>query len=289
MTAEASYEAPSGKWSGKENFPVGSWLLPARLRPHVATYYAIARTTDDIADNPALAPEEKLRRLEAFEDAVLGKRAEDPALAKAHRMRESLSQTGLGPCHVLDIIAAFKQDATRRRYRDWDELMGYCLLSAAPVGRYLLDLHGEDRAGWPASDALCNALQVLNHLQDCKDDYVDLDRVYLPQDWMDEAGTTAAALDAAAASPAMRAVIDRALDGVEALMVQARSLPGRLANRRLAMESAVIVRLADRLAVLLRTNDPMANRVALRRWDFARCGIAGVLAGLLGRPQSGSE
>ncbi len=289
MTAEASYEAPSGKWWGEENFPVGSWLLPARLRPHVATYYAIARTTDDIADNPALAPEEKLRRLEAFEDAVLGKRAEDPALAKAHRMRESLSQTGLGPRHVLDIITAFKQDTTRRRYRDWDELMGYCLLSAAPVGRYLLDLHGEDRAGWPASDALCNALQVLNHLQDCKDDYVDLDRVYLPQDWMDEARTTAAALDAAAASPAMRAVIDRALDGVEALMVQARSLPGRLANRRLAMESAVIVRLADRLAVLLRTNDPIAGRIALRRWDFARCGIAGVLAGLLGRPQSGSE
>ena len=283
MVAEASWETPSGKWSEDENFPVGSRLLAARLRPHVAAFYAFARTADDIADNPALAPGEKLRRLAAFEDAVLGGRADDPGLAKAHRLRESLARTGLGPRHALDIIAAFKRDAAGRRYRDWDELIGYCMLSAAPVGRYLLDLHGEDRAGWPASDALCNALQVLNHLQDCRRDHAALDRVYLPREWMDEEGATAAALDGAAASPAVRAVIARALDGVEALMIQARTLPGRLADRRLTMESAVIVRLADRLAALLRANDPIAGRVALGRWDFARCGVAGILAGLLGR------
>ncbi len=288
MAAEAGYEAPSGKWSGDENFPVGSWLLPARLRPHVATYYAIARTTDDIADDPALAPEEKLRRLDAFEDAVLGKRAGAPALAKAYHMRESLATTGLGPRHVLDIIAAFKQDATRRRYRDWDDLMGYCMLSAAPVGRYLLDLHGEDPSGWQASDPLCNALQVLNHLQDCKDDYLVLDRVYLPGDWMAEEGTAVEALEAGAASPAMRAVLDRTLAGVETLMVPARTLPARLRNRRLAMEAAVIVRLADRLLTLLRANDPIARRVVLSRWDFARCGAGGIFAGLLGRAQQGS-
>ena len=274
-------ETPSGKWSGDENFPVGSWLLPARLRPHVAAYYAIARTTDDIADNPDLSPEEKLRRLDAFEAAVRGETAGGAVPVSAERMRESLAATGLGPRHVIDIVAAFKQDATKLRYADWDELMGYCMLSASPVGRYVLDLHGEDRSTWKASDPLCNALQVLNHLQDCRDDYRALDRVYLPESWLREAGIGVEALDADRSSDALRSVLDRMLDGVDDLMVQARTLPGVVRNRRLAMETATIVRLADRLSVLLRAGDPLAGRVALNRWDFARAGVGGVIGGLL--------
>ena len=272
---------PSGKWSGDENFPVGSWLLPARLRPHIKTYYAIARTTDDIADNPDLPPEEKLRRLDAFEAAVKGEVPAGPGLEKAVRMRQSLAETGLDPRHVVDIIAAFKQDATKRRYADWDELMGYCNLSAAPVGRYVLDLHGEDRATWRASDPLCGALQLLNHLQDCQDDYRAFDRVYLPEPWLEEAGIGADALDAGRSSAALRSVLDRMLDGVDGLMASARALPGAVSNRRLAMETAIIVRLARRLAALLRAGDPLAGRVALSRWDFSRAGIGGALGGLL--------
>ena len=158
--------------------------------------------------------------------------------------------------------------------------MGYCNRSAAPVGRFLLDLHGEDPAHWIASDALCNALQVLNHLQDCKDDYLALDRVYLPHDRMAAHGAVLADLAADRANPALRHVLDDALAGVDDLMVRARMLPGRLQSRRLAMESAVIVRLADRLTALLRAGDPIAGRVALRKSDFAACGVRGILAGL---------
>lgn len=278
---EGTLETPSGKWSGDENFPVGSWLLPARLRPHIAAYYAIARTTDDIADNPDLSPEEKLRRLDTFEAAVKGETAGEAVPASVERMRESLAETGLGPRHVIDIIAAFKQDATKLRYADWNDLMGYCLLSASPVGRYVLDLHGEDRSTWEASDPLCNALQVLNHLQDCQDDYRALDRVYLPEPWLQEAGIGVEALDADRSSDALRSVLDRLLDGVDDLMVKARQLPGVVGNRRLSMETAIIVRLADRLRVLLRADDPLAGRVALSRWDFVRAGIGGVFGGLL--------
>lgn len=279
--ATDTLETPSGKWSGDENFPVGSWLLPARLRPHIAAYYAIARTTDDIADDPDLLPEEKIRRLDAFAAAVAGESTSAPVPASAARMRESLAATGLGPRHVLDIIAAFRQDATKRRYASWDELMGYCNLSAAPVGRYVLDLHGEDRATWAASDPLCNALQVLNHLQDCRDDYLALDRVYLPESWLAEAGTGVDALAAESAGAGLRAVLDRMLDGVDELMAQARLLPGAVRSRRLAMECAVIVRLAGRLAALLRARDPLARRVALTRRDFARATLAGAIGGLL--------
>ena len=170
MNTASPVETPSGKWSGDENFPVGSWLLPAPLRPHVAVFYAVARTTDDIADNPDLAPEDKLARLDGFERAVRGDSVDDPDFVKSYRLRQSLTDCGVTDRHVCDLIAAFKQDATKRRYDDWNDLVGYCNLSAAPVGRYLLDLHGEDPVDYEASDPLCNALQVLNHLQDLKED-----------------------------------------------------------------------------------------------------------------------
>ncbi len=278
--AGKAIETPPGKWSGDENFPVGSWLLSARLRPHVAAFYALARTTDDIADNPDLGADDKLRRLDGFLSVLRGDGPGDPAFAAAARARDSMAACGVTTRHLADLIDAFKQDATRPRYADWYDLIGYCNRSAAPVGRFLLDLHGEDPAHWDASDALCNALQVLNHLQDCKDDFMALDRVYLPGDRMAVHGATVDDLRADRASPAMRRTLDDALDGIEDLMDRARALPGRLRSRRLAMESAVIVRLADRLTALLRTGDPVAGRVALRKSDFASCGVRGIFAGL---------
>jgi len=280
---DSTVETPSGKGAADENFPVGSWLLPAALRPHVATYYAFARAIDDIADNPALAPEDKIARLSAFEAALLDPAADRPGVEKASRLRESLAATGVPAARGTDLIAAFKQDAVKRRYADWGELLGYCRLSANPVGRYLLDLHGEDPAGYAASDALCTALQILNHLQDCQDDYHALDRVYLPEDWLAEAGLDVGVLDRNASPPAFRRVLDRCLDGVDALADEAARLPGQLRSPRLAMESAIIVLLARRLAALLRRGDPLAGRVALGRADFALCGVKGALGVQLSR------
>jgi len=283
-------ETPSGKGAGDENFPVGSFLLPARLRPHVAKYYAFARAIDDIADNRALAPDDKVRRLDDFDRALTGDIEDDPAFAKAYAIRESCAATGVPIRHCRDLIVAFKQDATKLRYRDWDELMGYCNNSAAPVGRYLLDLHGEDPAGYAQSDALCNALQVINHLQDCRDDYQTLDRVYLPEPWLHEAGARVEDLDADRASPGLRQVIDHCLDGCEDLMRDARDLPAVLKSRRLAMESAAIVNIADALIAKLRQQDPVARRVELSKPAFAGClalGAGRVLLGIGGRRNDG--
>ncbi|RMD62183.1 MAG: squalene synthase HpnC [Alphaproteobacteria bacterium] len=286
MSSE-TIETPSGKGAGDENFPVGSWLLPARLRPHVATFYRFARAIDDIADNPALTSDDKIARLERFAAAVTGEETADPALATAHDMRQSLRETGITPRHCLDLIAAFKQDALKRRYDDWGDLMAYCALSANPVGRYLLDLHDEDAAGYRASDALCSALQVLNHLQDCRDDYRALNRVYLPQACLRAHGADVRDLDCAYCTPGLRRVIDDCLDGVEELLRLARTLPGGLHCRSLAMESAVIVRLAERLSARLRGGDPVAGRVALTRLDFVLCGLRGAGGELLMRTFGG--
>ena len=284
MAESVAIETPSGKQAADENFPVGSWLLPARLRPHVATFYAYARAIDDIADNPVLEPADKIARLDGFARAVTGAGTADPAFRKAHEIRRSLVETGVTHRHCVDLTRAFKQDAVKLRYDDWDDLMGYCNLSASPVGRYLVDLHGESSDAYPASDALCNALQVLNHLQDCGGDYEALDRVYLPRDWMADAGAGVEALGESRSSTALRRVLDRCLDGTDGLLELADPLPLQLRNRRFAMEAAAIVAIARKLGAELRRRDPLAERVVLTRPQFAACCARGV-ARVLFRPR----
>jgi squalene synthase HpnC len=282
-------EAPSGKGAGDENFPVGSFLLPARLRPHVAKFYDFARAIDDIADDPDLPPQEKVGRLEAMEAGLTG--AADPkapGLEKARAIRESLLATNITTRHCQDLVSAFKQDAVKGRYDDWDDLIDYCYRSASPVGRYLLDLHGDGEAEYPYSDALCNALQVINHLQDCADDYASLDRVYLPRDWMAAEGTGVEDLAKPSAEPGMRSVLDRCIDGTRQLIATSKQLPGALTSRRLALEAAVIVSIAERLTDELARRDPIAERVELTKPQFMMCGLRGVVAVLFARTFRGN-
>ena len=274
--AGAGVETPSGKGSANENFPVGSFLIARELRPHIARFYAFARAIDDIADNPALAPEDKVARLDGMDRALTVDSEGDPAYEKAYRIRESLAATGVPVVHCRDLIVAFKRDATKLRYDDWDDLCGYCRYSASPVGRYLLDLHGESRDGYVANDALCDALQVINHLQDCQDDYRNLNRVYLPLDWIADAGADVVDLDRTAATPGMRKVLDKCLEGVDGLLVQARTLPAQLKSRRLAMEASVIICIAEYLTRLLKRRDPIAARVELNPLQVLGCGAAGI-------------
>ena len=273
-------ETPSGKDAAYENFPVGSWLLPAAARPHVARFYAYARAIDDIADSPDLTPPEKILRLDGFARALIGEDG-DPAYAKAHAMRRSLAATGITPRHCLDLISAFKQDAVKGRYESWAELIDYCNRSAAPVGRFLLDLHGGSADGYAASDALCNALQVINHLQDCGDDYRSLDRVYLPLAWLREEGADVSLLGGRRTPPALRRVLDRCLAATSDLLDGAERLPGGLRSRRLAMESGAILTIARTLVRRLQTGDPLVRRVQLSKAGFVWCCLRGAGAGLV--------
>ncbi len=280
MTRVADIEMAPGKGAGEENFPVGSRLIAPRLRPHVVAFYAFARTADDIADDPNLSAPDKLARLDGFEAAVTGQDRESPGLEKAHLMRESLAATGVTDEHCIDLLAAFKQDAAKRRYDDWSDLLNYCEYSANPVGRYLLDLHGEARKDYAASDALCSALQVINHLQDAQADYRGLDRVYVPLDWLGAEGLDVTALDEPRMDPALRRVFDKCLDGVDDLLVAAQALPRLLASHRLAMESAAILRLAESLSRRLRKHDPLENPVRPSKLTFAGTALVGALGAL---------
>jgi squalene synthase HpnC len=283
LVSDAAADAvatPSGKGRGTENFPVGSMLIRPDLRRHVHRFYRFARTADDIADNPALSPADKIARLDRMAAALDG--AADPGAAVAVEMAASLAETGVTPRHCHDLLTAFRQDAVKQRYDDWADLMNYCRYSASPVGRYLLDLHGEDRATWDASDALCDALQVLNHLQDCAIDYREMDRVYLPAETLAASGAGLDDLKAAAAGPGLRRCLDRLLDGVEELARRYRPLASGIRDPRMRGEAAAITVLADRLTARLRRGDPVATRVKLSRTDFAVAGLTGLRAALLG-------
>jgi squalene synthase HpnC len=270
-------ETPSGKGSGDENFPVGSFLIRRELRPHVHAFYRFARQADDIADNPALSPEEKIQRLDRMGEILDGAPGEDSPTAVA--MRTSLLETGVTPAHCHDVLRAFRLDATKTRYRDWDDLMEYCRYSASPVGRQVLDLHGEDRRNWPANDALCSALQVLNHLQDCGEDYRELGRCYLPEGDLTDNGATVEELRGAQMSPGLRAVKIRLLDGTDRLIAQAQQFSDGVKSWGLRCEVASIVELAARLAAHLRAGDPLATRVKLGKGDFAAALLLGAWRG----------
>ncbi len=265
LTAMADVETWSGKDRGDENFPVGSLLIQRRYRQPMHCFYAFARNADDIADSPALTAEDKVRRLNVMEAVLLGKR--DDGSPSALALRESLARTGVSPIHAQELLVAFRRDATQSRYETIDDLYDYCRYSAVPVGRYVLDLHGESHECYSPSDALCISLQVLNHLQDCGRDLAELDRCYLPLALLAHFDTGVNDLRRPAETPGLRRVFMTLLDRIDRLNQAATELPEIVRNGRLRLETAVILGMAKRLTSRLKHNDPLARRVKLTKTD----------------------
>ena len=182
-------------------------------------------------------------------------------------IRESIAETGVGLAECRDLLIAFNRDAQNLSCDSWEELIDYCRHSAHPVGRYLLLLHGEHSDTLVPGDALCAAFQILNHLQDCGDDWRNLKRLYIPRRWVEAAGGVESFFDPAAVA-LRRAVIDRCLDGADRLIEIASLLPGRIKSRGLKAEVAVMLSLVRALADRLRKGDPLQARVKLARSDY---------------------
>jgi squalene synthase HpnC len=270
-------ELRSGKGHHDENFPVASWLIHPRHRAPILAFYEFVRVADDIADHPALPAGEKLALLARLEDGLTGKAEPEPV---ALRLRAALAERGLTPRHPQDLLTAFRMDVTKLRYRDWDDLIHYCSFSAMPVGRFVLDVHGESRSTWPANDALCAALQVINHLQDCAADYRNLDRVYIPQDAFARHGTTVEALGEPKASPQLLSCVRDLAERTAGLLRHAEPISTLINDWRLGLEVAVIGRIAQTLTHTLGRRDPLRERVHLGTAGFAGAGLMGVLQGM---------
>jgi len=271
-------ELPQSKTHKGENFPVASRLIAREHRAPILAFYRFARGADDVADSPHLASDEKLAGLDAFEATLLGR---SDAVDAAKPLRDMLAAHNLSARHALDLLRAFRMDVVKTRYRSWTDLMDYCAYSAAPVGRFVLAVHGESEATWLASDALCSALQVINHLQDCKDDYLARDRVYIPLDRLAAHGIGVEALRAERACPALRETIRELARETAGLIDAGYGLLPLIEDFRLRLEIAAIARLARRLDGLLLARDPSSEKVHLSKPAFLAWSLVGVVEGLL--------
>jgi squalene synthase HpnC len=256
----------SGKGHKDENFPVASILIAKEHRPAIMAFYRFARAADDIADNSAATPAAKLALLEDMRANLSGE-ANDAV--EAVMLRKLLAEHGLSNVHALELLVAFRQDVTKSRYANWNELLDYCRYSAMPVGRFVLDVHGESCNTWPASDSLCAALQIINHLQDCAKDFRQLDRVYIPTDMLERAGLSPLALAKEKSSLALRGVIVELARRTQGLLEQSRPFSRQIRDRRLSLEVTVIQTLAEDLARRLVSSDPLSERVHHTRGEAA--------------------
>jgi squalene synthase HpnD/squalene synthase HpnC len=266
----------SGKDHRGENFPVASRLIQARHRKPIMAFYDFVRTADDVADHAKLPQQEQFKLLDSLEATLLGQSDAEP---EGVTLRDILAERGLDPQHARDLLTAFRMDVTKQRYRDWDDLMNYCRYSAMPVGRFVLDVHGEPQSTWPANDALCAALQIINHMQDCGKDYRNLDRVYLPLDLLAAYGAKVEDLKKPAATPQLRACFDDLCTRVAGLLQQSTGFSAQIADRGLSLEVAVIQRLAERLTHMLQAHDPLSERVHLGRLEVAGLALLGIVQG----------
>jgi len=268
----SSGQLRSGKGAHDENFPVASRFIKRQHRSVILAFYEFVRVADDIADHPELVSTEKIARLDRLEASLLGRGGDDP---EGLRLRAVLEERNLSPRHAQDLLSAFRQDATKHRYATWDELIDYCSRSAMPVGRFVLDVHGESRATWPASDALCAALQIINHVQDCAKDYRALDRVYIPLDALAASDASVEQLEGKETAPALKACLRGVVARTAALLDESRGLEAKVNDTRLALEISVIQSLASRLIAILMVRDPLAERVHLTKAEALATALNG--------------
>jgi hydroxysqualene synthase len=268
-------ELRSGKTHRDENFPVASWIIHPRHRALILAFYNFVRTADDIADHATLGERDKLNYLDLLEAELLGQGDSQP---EAVNLRAALAQRSMPPRHALDVLIAFRMDVTKLRYENWDEVIHYCRYSAMPVGRFMLDVHGESTSTWAASDALCAGLQINNHLQDCGKDYRDLNRVYLPRDALAAAGASVEALGQKQASAPLLQCLHSLAARTEILLSESKPLSAEVRDFRLGLEISVIQAFADKIVRLLKQRDPLSQTVHLGPAQL----IAHSLGGLAG-------
>ena len=252
-----------------ENFPVASWLVPARSRPAITALYRFARYADDVADEGEAAPAERLTELTALDRALVDAASPHPMVAPLLPYLRN-QPAALADCQAL--LSAFRQDVTVHRHADFAALADYCARSAAPVGRLMLGLFGCRRPEFVGlSDAICTALQLINFVQDMAIDW-QRGRLYIALDELHAAGLTegeiARAVQQHSASPALRQLIETQVRRCAALLESGTMLV-RLVPWRLGLELRGVIAGGRRIIELLsRTGyDPFAHRPALRSTD----------------------
>ncbi|MCW8853272.1 MAG: squalene synthase HpnC [Gammaproteobacteria bacterium] len=253
-----------------ENFPVASWVLPRRMRKPVAAVYAFARMADDIADEGNLDDNSRIRQLDAMAeqlDLIAAGKAPDDAMYIA--LADSIEKHHLPIELFHDLLSAFKQDVSKKRYADFGELMNYCRRSANPVGRLLLHIYGQtDRQSLGQSDAICSALQLINFYQDLNQDYVEMGRIYIPEDEMAASFVTEAHISNSRSDGPMLHLMRKQYERANKLLSAGAPL-GKNLKGRFGFEIRLIIAAGSRvIQKLYQQNTDVFSRPRLNKADW---------------------
>ncbi len=227
--------------------------------------------------------EPKRRRLAEFGNFAARARAvaddsglnDDQRLAKLHRLEQECPVEGEHASHLLQGV---RKEITTRRFRSWSELISWCGFAAAPMGRYAIDLHDEPDNARPPVEALFSALRLLHCVANCKADFVERDRVYIPGDWLRRAGMDVMALGEGSAPAPLRPVFEQMLDGTDRLLSVARTGPVAIGDRGLRRAVVTTSMAAERWSKRLRRHDPLTGPVTPSRLDLWRARLRGKFA-----------
>jgi squalene synthase HpnC len=269
-----------------ENFPVGSLLIPRDRRRYVYSIYAFARTADDFADegygDDGLDEAGRLAALDDWERKLEASYRGEASHPIFIALAETAKDLRLPVQLFRDLLSAFKQDVTKRRYADFDEVLDYCARSANPVGRLILLLFGyrEERLH-RLSDSICTGLQLANFWQDVAVD-IRKDRVYLPQDEMADFGVSVDDLRDGRSSDRTAALLRLQVERTRRFFADGRGLPG-MVNGRLAVELRLTwlggMRILRRIEE--QGYDTLQARPVITKWDK----IVLLLKSLIGRKE----
>jgi phytoene synthase len=264
------------RWCGNlarrhyENFPVASLLLPRDLRKELAAVYAFARGADDFADEGQWDQSSRLALLDAWQEELERCRDSSSSHPVFLALGDLLRRRNLGLEPFVHLLDAFRQDCTKKRYRDWEDLFAYCRLSANPVGRILLAL-----AGYPGehharlSDAICTALQLTNFWQDVRSDF-QRGRIYIPEAELERFGVSPGELSSSAASPRLKECLRVCVARTDELFLAGEPLLG-MVKASLAFHLRLVVlggrRILEKIA--RQDYDTLSRRPALGRGDWA--------------------
>jgi len=214
-----------------ENFPVSSFLIPVNYRKDIAIVYWFARTADDFADEGNIENVRRLENLNKFEQEFIDSLKSDSENQYFRALSEVINKRKLTIQYFLDLLSAFKQDVIKKRYDNYLDVLEYCVRSANPIGRILLELFNViDKNAIMYSDKICTALQLTNFYQDTKIDF-EKGRIYYPKSEMEMFSVTEKMFEINEINPNIKALVKHNVHRAQNLFDEGKNLLEYLSGR----------------------------------------------------------
>ena len=273
----------SGKTFTDENFPVSSFVIKKNIQKYIRAFYFFARTADDIADHSTLISQEKVKILTYFDNIL--KVEKKTSITALNNIINFFPEISFAKKYSRNLLKAFLMDAKGKKYKNWDDLVFYCKYSANPVGRFVIDLIYQKKnlqrknfeEIYFASDCLCTSLQIINHLQDCRKDFLQLERVYIPDFFFKKHSLNKKIFNLEESNVNFSNLVNEIVEKVEIMLIKSNKGLKMIEPWSLRKETLIILNIAKRLCYLLRINDVLRKNVKLSRIDLIFCFIKGII------------